>query len=542
MPTRRAPWLPALLIAVIASSSKAQDQGHPAHPTEKLGTVHFQTSCRTQVAPEFDHAIALLHSFEFPQAIRGFESVIASDSSCAIAYWGIALSLWTNPFAVGARSTSQLESGRRVLERGLRVAPNASEREKDYLGAVGQLYRDYEHTTQAARVAAYTQSMEALAARYPDDTEASIFYALALTASAPPTDKTYANQLKAAAILERLYASQPDHPGLTHYMIHTFDVPPLASRGLDAANRYATIAPSAAHALHMPSHIFTRVGEWDESIATNLRSIESARRERSLAEALHASDYAMYAYLQEGQDRAARQLMDGLPTLKSSFDPTATSGGATGTVGAFALAAIPARYALERRSWQDAAALAPGSSAFPWTEALDHFARALGAARLGDLAKAHESVDSLGAIQLRLVTRGETYWAEQVAIEKLGAEAWLALAERRESDALALMREASAREDKTEKSAVTPGPLAPARELLGDMYLELHRPAEALDAYQATLKKEPKRFRSLYGAMRAASLSGDRSAALGYARQLRETAAKGDPESRPELREAMAIH
>ncbi len=542
MPIERTVWLPAVLIAVSASLSSAQHQGHPAHAAEKLGTVHFQSSCRADVAPEFDHAVALLHSFEFPQAIRGFETVLTSDSSCAIAYWGISLSLWTNPFAVGARSTPQLESGRRALEHGLRAATNASEREQGYLAAVGQLYSDYEHTSQAARVAAYTQSMERLAARYPDDTEASIFYALALTASAPPTDKTYANQLKAAAILERLYASQPDHPGLTHYMIHTFDVPPLAQRGLDAANRYATIAPSAAHALHMPSHIFTRVGAWDESIATNLRSIESARREKSVGETLHASDYAMYAYLQEGQDRAARQLMDGLPALKLSLDPTATSGGASGSVGIYALAAIPARYALERRSWHDAAALTPVSTPFPWTEALDHFARALGAARLGDLAKAHQSVDSLGAIHDRLLTRGETYWAEQVAIEKLGAEAWLALAERRESDALALMREATAREDKTEKSAVTPGPLAPARELLGDMYLELHRPAEALDAYQATLKREPKRFRSLYGAMRAAFLSGDRRAALAYARQLRDVAARADSGSRPELREAIAIH
>jgi hypothetical protein len=542
MSIARAIWLPAVLVGLTARLSAAQDYGHSAHSADKLGTVHFQTSCRPGVTSEFDHAIALLHSFEFSQAIRGFDSVLSSDSTCAMAYWGIALSRWTNPFAPGARLPSQLQSGRQAVERGSRVGAYASEREKTYLSAVGQLYRDYEHTSQAARVAAYTRSMEQLAARFPDDTEASIFYALALTASAPPTDKTYANQLKAAGILERLYASQPDHPGLTHYMIHAFDFPPLASRGVDAANRYAAIAPSAAHALHMPSHIFTRVGAWDQSIATNLRAIESARRAGSVAEALHESDYAVYAYLQEAQDRAARRLMDGLPLLKARFDPNVMSGAAPGSAGVFALAAIPARYALERRSWKEAAALAPEKSAFPWTEALDYFARALGASHQGDLAKARESVDSLGAIRDRLITGGEPYWAEQVAIEQLGSNAWLALAEHRESDALALMREASAREDATEKSAITPGPLAPARELLGDMYLELHRPAEAFDAYRATLQKEPNRFRALYGAMRAASLSGDRSAALGYAAQLRKVAAKGDWESRPELREASAIH
>jgi hypothetical protein len=324
-----------------------------------------------------------------------------------------------------------------------------------------------------------------------------IFYAISLAASASPTDKTYANQLKAGSILEPLWAKQPNHPGLAHYIIHTYDYPALADRARAAAQRYASIAPSAAHALHMPSHTFTRVGMWEESVDANNRSMKVALSTGSIAEALHAADYDMYAYLQLGKDSEAKAILDGLPTLAARFDPNAITGAAPGSAGVFALAAIPARWALERSAWTEAAALEPKPSAYPYAEAMTYFARALGASHTGDLAKARASIDSLTSIQQRLSARGEAYWAEQVAIQNLTARAWLDLAEHRDNDALTLMREAASREDATEKSAVTPGPLAPAHELLGDMLLELERPADARAEYRATLEKEPNRRHSL---------------------------------------------
>jgi hypothetical protein len=386
-------------------------------------------------------------------------------------------------------------------------------------------------------VLAYERAMADVVARQPADTEAKIFYALALAASAMPTDKTYANQLKAGSILEPLWARQPDHPGLAHYIIHAYDVPALAPQAAAAARRYAMIAPSAAHALHMPSHTFTRVGQWESSIETNRRSMEVASRSGSIAEALHASDYAVYAHLQLAQDSAAKAVMDGLPGLAARFDVNAVTGAAPGNAGVFALAAIPARYALERGDWTAAAGLSPRASGFGWTEAMTYFARSLGASHLGDTVGARGAIDSLGAIRDRLATAREGYWAEQVAIQQLGAQAWLALAAHRPDSALAWMREAARREDATEKSAVTPGPLAPARELLGDMLLELQRPGEALAAYRATLEKEPNRFRSLHGAMRAATLAGDRAAATRYASALGTLTAKADVPGRAELRE-----
>jgi hypothetical protein len=290
---------------------------------------------------------------------------------------------------------------------------------------------------------------------------------------------------------------QPNHPGLAHYIIHTYDYPALADKARAAAERYASIAPSAAHALHMPSHTFTRVGMWEESVNTNKRSVQAALTGGSIAEALHASDYAMYAYLQLGRESDAKAILDGLPALAARFDPNAVTGAAPGSAGVFALAAIPARWVLERGAWAEAAALEPKASAFPYAEAMTYFARALGASHVGDVAKATSAIDSLASIQQRLTASGEKYWAEQVAIQQLGAQAWLDLAEKRETAALEHMREAATREDATEKSSVTPGPLAPARELLGDMLGQLNRRAEATAEYRATLQKEPNRRHSL---------------------------------------------
>lgn len=502
----------------------------------KLGTVHFRTSCRPAVAEEFNHAVALLHSFEFGPAIKGFEAVLGGDSTCAMAYWGIALSRWTNPFMANIRPPDQLRQGLEASLHGSRLGPAATERERRYIAAVGKLYAGFDSIPQRARIVAYERAMSDVAARFPQDTEATIFHALALIAAAPPTDKSYANQLAAGSTLERLFAVEPNHPGLAHYIIHSYDVPALAPRAVPAAFRYASIAPAAPHALHMPSHIFTRVGMWDESIKTNLRAIRAARSAGALYEELHASDYAVYAYLQRGQDAAAHRILDGLPASAAKLGGNVIASGAPAVASYFALAAIPARYAIERHAWAEAAALEVRPSEFPWTDALTYFSRGLGAAHIGELAKARDAVDSLGAIRARLTADNESYWAEQVAIEQLAARAWLYLAQRRERDALRALREASDREDATEKNAVTPGPLAPARELLGDMLLQLGKPVEALTEYRETLKKEPNRFRTLYGAMRAASLAGDSGAAKAYKNQLRVLTANADNPGRPELR------
>ncbi|MFL5600172.1 MAG: hypothetical protein ACJ78I_07235 [Gemmatimonadaceae bacterium] len=488
----------AIIVAAPGFPAYAQVHQHAEHVSvERLGTVHFATSCRPAVAPQFDRAVALLHSFEFGASIRAFSEVLATDSTCAMAHWGIALSRWSNPMAAGNRSVTLLEQGRQSTASAKRFGVRASERERGYINAVGQLYDDFEHKDQRTRVVAYEHAMNELAMRNPADTEAIIFHAISLVASAAPTDKTYASQLNAGRILEALWTKQPDHPGLAHYIIHTYDYPSLADKARAAAQRYATIAPSAAHALHMPSHTFTRVGMWKESIDANNQSMKVAIGTGSIAEALHAADYDMYAYLQMGNDSAAKAILDGLPALAARFDPNAITGAAPGSAGVFALAAIPARWVLERRAWSEAAALEPKTSDFPYTEAMTYFARALGASHTGDLAKAKSSIDSLASIQQRLATKGEGYWAEQVAIQHLVAQAWLDLAERREGDALAHMREAVVREDATEKSAVTPGPLSPARELLGDMLMALNRPDEANAEYRATLRKEPNRRHAL---------------------------------------------
>ena len=512
-------------LLLLAAPGTARSQAHDHHTgasSEQLGTVHFQTSCSPSVSAQFDRAVALLHSFEFGASIRAFSDVAGFDTTCAMAQWGIALSRWGNPTAAGDRPAAQLELGRVAAAAALARASSATERERGYIDAVGKLYADYAHVPQLARITAYEPAMADLVARQPADTEAKIFYAIALVAAASPTDKSYANQIEAGDILEPIWAAQPNHPGLAHYIIHAYDYPALAARARAAAERYSRIAPSAAHAQHMPSHTFTRVGLWNASVASNLRSIEIARREQSISEALHASDYAEYAYLQMRRYAAAKKVVDGLPALAARFDVNAVTGAAPGWAGLFALAAIPARYALERRDWARAAALVPAPSAYPFTEAMVHFARALGASHTGDFATARMSIDSLSAIEQRLSAKGESYWSEQVGIQRLGAQAWLDHAQRRDDEGLAAMREAAQREDATEKSAVTPGPLAPARELLGDMLMELRRPREALVEYRAVLLREPNRYHALDGARRAASASGDRAGAARYDAQLRQ--------------------
>jgi hypothetical protein len=494
--------LPVLILcAPVVTSAQARP------PVERLGSVHFPVSCSSSVATDFDRAVALLHSFEFGEAIKGFQSVLAVDSTCAMAYWGIAMSMWSNPMSAGNRSQSQLRQGLSAVNSARRVAAHGSPRELGYVEAVARLYDDFDRVSQSDRVSSYSRAMEMLSNEQPADTEAKIFYAISLVAAASPADKSYANQNKAGALLESLWKLEPNHPGLAHYIIHAYDYPALAKRASAAARDYAVIAPSAAHALHMPSHIFTRTGAWKQSVETNSRSMQVAKATGSIAEALHAADYSVYAYLQLGNDAAAKRILDELPSLAARFDVNAITGAAPGSAGVFALAAIPARYALERDAWGEASALDVRPSSFLWTDAMTYFARALGAARIHDIARTQAAADSLHSIRSRLASGNEPYWTEQVAIQETIALAWLALARSNADSALTLMKEAARREDATEKSAVTPGPLAPARELLGDMLIELKRPAEALSEYRKTLEKEPSRRRSMIGVERASRLS-----------------------------------
>jgi len=528
--------LAVILLVLVASRSFAKEHQHGTG--EKLGAIHFATSCNHAAQIDINRAVALLHSFDFSRAIDQFKVALGKDGTCTIAYWGIALSDWGNPFAPGIIDKRLLQLGRESAERGERLGAK-TERERAYFAAVSNLYRDFESTPQQARLLAYRNAMRDVAANYPEDHEAKIFYALALAVAADPGDKTYTDQLQAGAILEKLFEEEPTHPGLAHYIIHAYDVPPLAGRALSAARRYSDIAPDAPHALHMPSHTFTRLGYWQASIDSNVAAAAAAREQGQTAEELHASDYETYAYLQTGQDEAAGRIVRSLPEMASRFDPKALLIGAgPPAAGYFALAAIPARYALERRDWQQAEQLALRESPFPFTDAITWFARGLGAARLGHTAAANEAATALRQIQERLLRANERYWARQVEIQALAVAAWTTLTTGAKEEALRQMESAAEMEDGTEKSVVTPGPLSPARELLGEMFLETNDPAKALDQFEATLKKEPRRFRSLYGAAHAAQLIGSPNTSQRYFRELVEVCANTDTPGRPELKEA----
>ena len=528
--------LAGTLSAAMPEAAYAQEHHQHGTPEGRLGTVHFPTSCAPAVEKEFDRGVALLHSFWFSAAIKSFEAVLARDPNCVMARWGIAISWWGNPFA-GFRSPQALKAGLAAIDAA-KASGSGTDREKAYIQAVDRLFRDAASIDQRTRTLAYEKAMAGVAAAYPDDVEARIFYALALGQTALPTDKTYANQLKAAAILEEEFRRQPEHPGLAHYIIHSFDVPALAPRALDAARRYAKIAPDSPHALHMPSHTFTRVGLWEESIETNRASAAAARKDNAAAEELHALDYQAYAYLQTGQDAAARRTVDLAPSIGARIDSPGAGNAAPPPAGYYALAAIPARYALEREAWAEAAALPVRASAYPWTDAITHFARALGAARSGDPAAARADLERLEALRGALERAKEPYWATQVEVQRRAGAAWAALAVGRQEEALTLMRESAEMEDATEKAAVTPGPIKPARELLGEMLLQIGRPKEALAEFEAALKKEPNRFRTTYGAARAADAAGDRQKAAAHYASLLRICERADNPPRKELVEA----
>jgi hypothetical protein len=510
--------------------------------TERLGTVNFLTSCSPAAQAQFDRGVGWLHSFAFSDAIKAFKAAADADPACGIAHWGTAVAWLGNPLA-GAPPPRRVQEGAAAVGQA-KAAGAKSQRELDYIAAIEAFYKDHDKVDHRPRAVAYEKSMEALAQRYPQDREASIFYALALNITLNPNDKTYANQLKAAGILEKVFAEQPEHPGVAHYLIHSYDFPPIADKGLKAARRYASIAPSAPHALHMPSHIFTRLGYWQESIDTNRASAESAKAELRQANleagsynALHAMDYIVYAALQLAKDKDARAVLDDVRRIQKVDTEHFAA--------AFAFTAIPARYALERRQWGEAAELAlhPQSIAwpkFPQAESIMWFARGLGAARGGNVASAKRDLARLEALRDGMTAAKNTYWADQAEVQRLGVAAWIARAEGRNDEALSLMRQAADREDATEKHPVTPGAIQPAREMLAELLLELNQPAKALAEFEASQRTDPNRLHGLAGAARAAELAGDQTKARKYYEQLIAMTKTGDTE-RPEVVRARAF-
>jgi tetratricopeptide (TPR) repeat protein len=469
----------------------------------------------------------MLHSFYYSAAQKAFEEVAAEDNSCAIAAWGYASILMSNPLQGIGASLKGAELAQAAINKGRNMGAK-TQREREYLEAVAAYYEDFANRPERMRQLARAKAYEALAAKYPDDDEAQIFYALYLAGTQTASDQTYSAYLKAAGILEKQFAKHPDHPGVAHYLIHSYDAPPIAAQGLPAARRYAVIAPDAPHALHMPSHIFTRVGAWDDSVTTNRRSADAAQRSNDPDDALHALDYMTYAYLQLARDGDARKTFEEARTLTGINPARATA--------YYALAAMPARYVVERGAWRDAAKLAPSPSNFPFTEAMTHFARALGAAKNGDFAAAQADIEKIAAARDRLKATKSDYWANEVEVMRLVSVAWAALAQRNGEEALTLMRQAADMEDRSEKNIVTPGRLLPARELLGDMLMELKRPAEALKEYEGSQQREPNRYRGLYGAGEAAAQSGNRDKARQHFSKLIELAGSGD--LRPETEKA----
>jgi Tfp pilus assembly protein PilF len=511
-----------MLTAAIAPSATAQEAAE-----QRLGAVHFETSCNEVAQRRFDRGMRYQHSFWYRASREIFEDALKADPECAIAYWGIAQSLLLNPF--GVPPAANLAQGRAALDKAKAIGAKTA-RENEFIAALAAFYTDYDKLDHRTRVQAYLKAMETLAQHYPQDDEAQIYYALALDVGASPADKTYANQLKAAAILEEIFKRQPQHPGVAHYLIHSYDYPPIAAKGLDAATRYSKIAPSAPHAQHMPSHIFTRVGYWKESIAANLASVRAAKADKEYGDQLHGQDYLVYAYLQLGQDKAARAVIDEMARASASDAPGAS----------FALAASPARYMVERGDWRGAAALEVRPSKFLHVMAISHFARALGAARSGAPDAAAADIAKLAELRDKLRAANDVYWAGQVDIQHQIASAWLLYAQGRYDEALKTMTAAVDAEDKTEKSPVTPGPIAPARELYGAMLLERGMAKEALAAFEATLNKEPHRLGATLGAGKAAEQAGDAAKARVHYAAAAALAENADP-GRPELVAARAF-
>src|SRR3989440_6369007 len=516
------------------------------------GAVDFPVSCASAARAQFIRGVALLHSFFYEEARRSFTDAAAKDPTCAMGQWGIAMTWWHPIWA--PPTPDEMSAGKAAIQKAMGMTAG-TERERGFIQALNVYYNSSDGPNAGAvgqschgpvgardRVVAYEKAMRQLSEKYPDDFEAQTFYAFAILAAgyATPTDTTLAKQLQAAALLEKLWKKNPNHPGVTHYLIHSYDYPALAERGLPAARSYGSIAPWVPHALHMPSHIFTRLGMWEEAIAANRSSADASRayaamrhRDATEAEELHALDYMAYSYLQEGQDAKAKEIVDFAATVRKTNPELEFS-------GAYALAAIPSRYALERNAWSDAAALRvpelPHWSSFPFMEALIEYAHALGRAHTGDLEGARKAMDRMR--QLRDATSDPKfdYFKRQLDQQMQAASAWVAYGENKKEDAVGILRRAADAEDILGKHPVSPGALVPAREQLGDLLLALDRPKEAQQEFEAALKIYPGRFRGLYGAARAAGQIGEKEKAQHYYAKLTEQTAKADG-SRSELAE-----
>jgi len=477
-------------LAESQSSVAVQEHDHP--PPEKLGAVTFSTSCAADVQKEFERAVALLHSFAYSAAEKAFRDVIAKDPSCVMAHWGVAMSyfhqLW-EPYV----APEEVTRGRLEIEQAKRMA--GSERERGFLDALSAIYTRADSVPYHERANAYTLAMAKLAARNPNDVECQVFYALALIATASPTDKTHASEKKAAALLEPLFQKYPEHPGIAHYLIHACDNSEMANRAVAAAQSYSRIAPSAPHALHMPSHIYTRLGMWEDSIASNLAARKAAHVQGDIGEELHAMDYLVYAYLQLGRDAEATRMLDELRAMRG-LD------GGDFKVG-YSASAIPARYAIEHRQWSKAAQLVPVDAVSPQVLAVALWARSVGLARSGKPSAARQEIEKLRSTYDKLRATGDDYWATQVHVQINEALGWVAQAEGKPDEALKLLRDAADEEDAVEKRPVTPGAIVPAREQLGDLLLESNQPQEALKEFERALTMSPQRRGAVTGNARA---------------------------------------
>ena len=520
-------FLLSTLVIFGGAPAGAQEHHHALSEAE-VGSVHFSTSCAKSVEGSFNRAIALLHSFQYEKSRAAFGEIASQDPRCVLAQWGIAMSHYHGLWASG-----DLPAGRAALMKAREIAaanPRTTGREKAYIDALAEIYLE-DGKDGYAHSQAFEQKLAALQVAYPEDNEAAIFHALSLYITAPKTDKTYANQRKCGEILEPIQAKLPHHPGVVHYIIHCFDNPVLAGRGLNAARTYAKIAPASAHANHMPSHIFTRVGSWDESIASNMKSAEMAAADENTStngeardQRLHAMDYLEYAYLQSGRVKQARAILDEMNTLKPVPGITHT--------GDYALAAIPARYAVELGNWEQASALKVRSEGVPWAPAITWTAIGIGSARSGNLIRATEAAKMLASLRDAIAKMRNKYWENQVEVQRREVAAWIAEKSGNSADGVAIMRSAAELEEGMEKDAVTPGAITPAREMLAQLLSEQNRAQEALADYEAVLKVAPNRFNALYGAASAAEASGNANTAHQYFRKLTEIAV-GD--ERPEL-------